>query len=90
MCFFPSKVPFLINTYLKSMRKEFLVLEFHASSFAFSRVVTFITVGIWLNLNAAFFYRSVLRVPVCAGRVSCDKASCAGFTKKYDRESADV
>ena len=51
----PSKVPFLINTYLKSMRKEFLVLEFYASSFVFSLVVTFITVGIWLNLNAAFF-----------------------------------
>ena len=55
VCVFASKVSLLINTYLKSMRKEFLMLEINAASVVFSLVVTVITVGIWHNLNAAFF-----------------------------------
>ena len=55
VCVFVSKVSLLINTYLKSMRKEFLMLEINAASVVFSLVVTVITVGIWHNLNAAVF-----------------------------------
>lgn len=35
VCVFESKVTLLINTYLKSMRKEFLMLEINAVSVAF-------------------------------------------------------
>lgn len=55
VCVFESKVSLLINTYLKSMRKEFLMLKINTVSVAFSLVVTFFTVGIWHNLNAAVF-----------------------------------
>lgn len=55
VCVFESKVTLLINTYLKSMRKEFLMLKINAVSVIFSLIVTAITVGIWHNLNAAVF-----------------------------------
>jgi hypothetical protein len=55
VCVFESKVTLLINTYLKSMRKEFLMLEINAVSVAFSLIVTIFTVGIWHNLDAAVF-----------------------------------
>lgn len=55
VCVFESKVTLLINTYLKSMRKEFLMLEINAVSVAFSLTVTIFTVGIWHNLDAAVF-----------------------------------
>lgn len=55
VCVFESKVTLLINTYLKSMRKEILMLKINAVSVAFSLVVTAFTVGIWHNLNAAVF-----------------------------------
>lgn len=55
VCVFESKVSLLINTYLKSMRKEFLMLKINAGSVVFSLIVTTFTVGIWHNLNAAIF-----------------------------------
>lgn len=55
VCVFESKVSLLINTYLKSMRKEFLMLKINAVSVAFSLFVTAITIGVWHNLNAAVF-----------------------------------
>lgn len=55
VCVFESKVTLLINTYLKSMRKEFLMLEINAVSVAFSLIVTIFTVRIWHNLDAAVF-----------------------------------
>lgn len=55
VCVFESKVTLLINTYLKSMRKEILMLKINVVSVAFSLVVTAFTVGIWHNLNAAVF-----------------------------------
>lgn len=55
VCVFESKVTLLINTYLKSMRKEFLMLKINAVSVAFSFIVTTFTVGIWHSLNAAVF-----------------------------------
>lgn len=55
VCVFESKVMLLINTYLKSMRKEFLMLKINAVSVVFSLIVTAFTVGIWHNLNVAVF-----------------------------------
>lgn len=55
VCVFESKVTLLINTYLKSMRREFLMLEINAVSVVFSLIVTIVTVGIWHNLDAAVF-----------------------------------
>lgn len=55
VCVFESKVTLLINTYLKSMRKEFLMLKINAVSVVFSLIVTAFTVGIWHNLNVAVF-----------------------------------
>lgn len=55
VCVFESKVTLLINTYLKSMRKEFLMLKINAVSVVFSLIVTIVTVGIWHNLDAAVF-----------------------------------
>lgn len=55
VCVFESKVTLLINTYLKSMRKEFLMLKINAVSVVFSLIVTAFTVGIWHNLDAAVF-----------------------------------
>lgn len=55
VCVFESKVTLLINTYLKSMREEFLMLKINAVSVAFSMIVTTFTVGIWHSLNAAVF-----------------------------------
>lgn len=52
---FESKVTLLINTYLKSMRREFLMLEINVVSVVFSLIVTIVTVGIWHNLDAAVF-----------------------------------
>lgn len=55
VCVFESKVTLLINTYLKSMRREFLMLEINTVSVVFSLIVTIVTVGIWHNLDAAVF-----------------------------------
>lgn len=55
VCVFESKVTLLINTYLKSMRREFLMLEINVVSVVFSLIVTIVTVGIWHNLDAAVF-----------------------------------
>lgn len=55
VCVFESKVTLLINTYLKSMRQEFLILKINAVSVVFSLVVTAFTVGIWHDLNVAVF-----------------------------------
>ena len=55
VCVFESKVTLLINTYLKSMRREFLMLEINVVSVVFSLIVTIVTVGIWHNLDAGVF-----------------------------------
>lgn len=55
VCVFESKVTLLINTYLKSMRREFLMLEINVVSVVFSLIITIVTVGIWHNLDAAVF-----------------------------------
>lgn len=55
VCVFESKVSLLINTYLKSMRKEFLMLKINIVSVIFSLGATVFTVKIVHNLNATIF-----------------------------------
>lgn len=55
VCVFESKVTLLINTYFKSMRKEFLMLKINGTSVLFSLLVTIFTVGVWHNLHGAVF-----------------------------------
>lgn len=55
VCVFESKVSLLINTYLKSMRQEALMLKINACSVLVSLIVTFLTVGVFHNLNLTVF-----------------------------------
>lgn len=51
VCVFESKLSLLINTYLKSMRQEALMLKINVVSVLVSLAVTFITVQFFHNLN---------------------------------------
>ena len=53
ICLFESKVSLLINTYLKSMRQEALMLKINICSVIFSVVVTYFTVFIINDLEIA-------------------------------------
>jgi O-antigen/teichoic acid export membrane protein len=55
VCLFESKVSLLINTYLKSMRKEALMLKINLISVGMAVVVTVITVKVLHNLSATVF-----------------------------------
>ena len=55
VCLFESKVSLLINTYLKSMCQEFLMLKINITSVVISIVITIITVGILNDLNVTIF-----------------------------------
>lgn len=55
VCVFESKVSLLINNYLKSMRKEKLMLKINVLSVAFSVVVTFVSVKLFHDLNLTVF-----------------------------------
>ena len=59
VCLFESKVNLLTNTYLKSMRKEELMLKLNLVTVALAALVTFFTVGVLHDLDAA-----VLAIPV--------------------------
>lgn len=51
VCVFESKVCLLINTYLKSMRQETLMLKINIGSVLVSLAVTCLTVGVFRDLN---------------------------------------
>jgi O-antigen/teichoic acid export membrane protein len=53
MCVFEGKMSLLINTYLKTLRKEKLMLKINLISLALSVVITFITTVLLKNLNLA-------------------------------------
>lgn len=55
VCIFESKVSLLINTYLKSMREEALMLKINVCSVVFSLAVTCLTVGVLHNLDLTVF-----------------------------------
>lgn len=55
VCIFESKMCLLINTYLKSMRQEALILKINIVSVIASLVVTCLTVGVFYDLNLTVF-----------------------------------
>lgn len=55
VCLFESKVSLLINTYLKSLRQEALMLKINLMSVGVAAAITFITIEVLHNLNAAVF-----------------------------------
>ena len=56
VCVFESKVSLLVNTYLKSMRQEALMLKINIGSVLVSLVITCFTVGVFHNLNLTVFF----------------------------------
>lgn len=55
VCVFESKMGLLINTYLKSMRQEALMLKINIVSVMVSAIVTWLTVVVFHNLDIAIF-----------------------------------
>lgn len=55
VCLFESKVSLLINTYLKSMRREALMLKINLISVGVAVVITVITIEVLHNLSATVF-----------------------------------
>ena len=55
VCVFEGKMSLLVNTYLKSMRKEATMLRINILSVIVSAIVTFFTVGILHDLNITVF-----------------------------------
>lgn len=55
VCVFESKMGLLINTYLKSMRQEALMLKINTVSVMVSAIVTWFTVVVFHNLDIAIF-----------------------------------
>lgn len=55
VCLFENKVSLLINTYLKSLREEALMLKINLISVGVAAIVTFLTIKVLHNLNAAVF-----------------------------------
>lgn len=53
MCVFEGKMSLLINTYLKTLRKEKLMLKINLISLGLSVFITFITTVLFKNLNLA-------------------------------------
>lgn len=53
MCVYEGKMALLINTYLKTMRKEKLILKINLVSFGLSLISTVVTTVILKNLNLA-------------------------------------
>lgn len=53
MCVYEGKTALLINTYLKTLRKESLILKINMISLVLSLVTTFITTLMLVNLNLA-------------------------------------
>ncbi len=53
MCVYEGKTALLINTYLKTLRKEKLMLRINLISFVFSLMITFINAFVFKNLDLA-------------------------------------
>jgi len=51
LCFFESKMALLINTYLKSMRQEYLMLKINVCTLILSIIFTYIGASVIHNLN---------------------------------------
>lgn len=66
MCVFEGKMALLINTYLKTLRKEKLMLKINLISFALSVIITLITTILLRNLNLAIAAIVILLAFRCA------------------------
>lgn len=66
MCVFEGKMDLLINTYLKTLRKEKLMLLINLISLALSVIITFITTILLKNLNFAIAAIVILLAFRCA------------------------
>lgn len=71
VCIFQSKLSLLVNTYLKSMRQEFLMLKINALSVLVSVVITVFTVKIYHNLDLAVFSIVVVYAFQCCLAEGC-------------------
>ncbi|MDB6353568.1 hypothetical protein PH235_08350 [Trichococcus sp. K1Tr] len=66
MCVYEGKMALLVNTYLKTLREEKLMLKINLYSLALSVVLTFIAVRVFNNLNFAILCIVVLLAFRCA------------------------
>lgn len=55
ICLFESKISLLINTYLKSLRREALMLKINIISLIVAAIITFISIEVLHDLNVAVF-----------------------------------
>ena len=55
VCIFESKMQLLVNTYLKSMRQEFLMLKINSIAVILSAIVTVVSVELFHNLDMTIF-----------------------------------
>jgi len=53
MCIYEGKMSLLINTYLKTLRKEKMMLKVNLVTLAFSIIITIITTIVFRNLDLA-------------------------------------
>ncbi len=60
ICIFECKVSLLINTYLKSLRKEYLILKINFISLVMSGIVTYIVVRLIHNLTLSVLSITVI------------------------------
>jgi O-antigen/teichoic acid export membrane protein len=65
ICIFEGKMALLINTYLKTLRKEKLMLKINLISLSISLLLTFITTTVIKNLDLAVFSIVILLVFRC-------------------------
>lgn len=65
MCIFEGKMAFLINTYLKTLRREKLMLKINLISLAISIVSTYITTVLFKNLSFAIVSIVILLLTRC-------------------------
>jgi O-antigen/teichoic acid export membrane protein len=66
MCVFEGKMILLINTYLKTLRKEKLMLTINLISLVLSVIITFVTTILFKNLNLAIASIVVILAFRCA------------------------
>ncbi|MCB2293925.1 hypothetical protein LGK95_10370 [Clostridium algoriphilum] len=66
MCVFEGKMSLLINTYLKTLRKEKLMLKINLIALALSLMITFVTTILLKNLNLAIAAIVILLAFRCA------------------------
>ena len=66
MCVFEGKLSLLINTYLKTLRKERLMLRINLISLVLSVMITFVTTILLKNLNLAIAVIVIILASRCA------------------------